>query len=86
MVIAARQQTAEPLRAGTPPGGPLDTAILHLFERAVAEGHLAVAEHLMQALEELAAAEPDCECVVQRAYLHIADGTATRKRRVPRGG
>lgn len=60
--------------------GPLDAAILDLFERAVAEGHLAVAEHLMQALEELAASEPGCEGLLRKAYLHIADGAATRTR------
>jgi hypothetical protein len=58
--------------------GQLGAAVLRLFERAVAEGRLAMAEHLMQALEELANSEPACDELVERAYLSIVgDGAGT---------
>lgn len=54
----------------------LGAAVLGLFVTALAQGRLAIAEHLMEALEELAISEPACDELVQRAYLCMAGAGA----------
>ncbi len=61
--------------------GQLGADVLGLLETALSQGRSAIAEHLVQALEELAASEPECDELVQRAYLRMAgDGAGTSHR------
>lgn len=60
----------------------LATAVFDVFDRAVSEGHWSTAEHLMQALEDLAQAQPACTPCLERAYLRLV-GVAPCK--PPRG-
>ena len=56
--------------------GDLGAAVLGAFETALSQGRLAIAEHLIAALEELAIAEPACGELVDRAYLRLAGAGA----------
>ena len=61
--------------------GQLGAAVLGLLETALSQGRVAMAEHLMQALEELATSESECDELVRRAYLRMAgDGAGTSHR------
>jgi hypothetical protein len=45
--------------------------VLALYLKAAGLRHLEVAEHLLQALEELANSQPCCQEVLDRAYIEI---------------
>ena len=57
-----------------PAGEKLAQGLLRLYERAVAERRMAVAERLLCALEELARSDAACAALLNRAYLSIGDG------------
>lgn len=45
--------------------------VLLLYLKAAEMRRLNVAEHLLQALEELAQADPCCQCMLDHAYTRI---------------
>lgn len=49
----------------------LASAVLLLYLRAADMRRLDVAEHLLQALEELAQTEPCCQTILEQAYARI---------------
>lgn len=61
----------------------VEEAVLRVFERAIAEGRLGIAEHLLRALEALDRSDPACTGALEQAYLSVDSG-ASRLRRPTR--
>ena len=58
----------------------LESGLLRLYKRALAEGRWATAEHLMCALEDLEKSSVGCRSAVEEAYLAIGRGENLRVR------